>query len=146
MQDQAVEWDVRAMLCGTSTADQVLVFSLLAVLIIVCFKLVRVWKTVKPFSQRLPENRGDYANLLQLTIRSLTQWIQFSFLFGGLCIWIIVAKIFERWVLAPKQGHILDWCSFQEVSGGVGLVLAVASVEFLARWHSEKRLEKMMSN
>ena len=142
MQEEAVQWDLRAMLCRTSAADQVLVCFLLAVLVIVGFKLFRVWRTVKPFSRRLPENVAEYVALLKLTTQSLVRWIQFSLLFGGFCLWIIVARIVERWFLAPKPGRLIGWCEFQAISGGLGLVLLVTTIAFLARWHLEKRFQR----
>jgi hypothetical protein len=141
MQEDVVQWDIRTMLCRTSVADQVLVFFLLAVLVVVGVKLFRVWKIVKPFSQRLPEKTAEYFNLLKLTTRSLIRWIQFSLLFGGFCIWIVAAKIVQRWFLNPKPGHIIGWCEFQQISGGVGLIMLVTTVTFLAQWYLEKRLQ-----
>ncbi len=140
MQDQ-VQWDLRSMLCHTSVVDQVLVFFLLAVLVVVGLKLFRVWRMVKPFSRRLPESAVNYLELLKLTVRSLARWIQFSFLFGGFCVWIVLVKILEKWALGPKPGHLIDWCEFQQISGGVGLMLLVTTIAFLARWHLEKRLQ-----
>src|SRR5690349_14941559 len=137
MQEETVQWDIRSMICGTSVADQVLVCFLLAVLLVVGFKLFRVWRMMKLFSCRLPTNPAKYVDLLKLTARSLIRWIQFSFLFGGFCLWIVAAKIVQRWVLNPKPGHVMDWCGFEEISGGVGLILLVTTVAFLARWHLE---------
>jgi len=97
---------------------------------------------VKPFSNRLPEEIVDYVRLLTDTARSLTIWIQFTLLFGGLCLWMVIAKIAQNLILEPRPVSI-GWCDYQQISGGVELVLVVTLIEFLVKWYLEKRLQRL---
>jgi hypothetical protein len=142
MQDQAVQWDLRSIFCEPSGLAVLLIFYFLAVFLVICRKLFGVWRVVRPFQLRLPENSIDYDGLLRRSSQGIGRWIQLSFLLWAIYISLLAGKIARNSILEPSI-HQFVQCPIQEIFAATNMMLVLVTFAFLARWHIAKRAESV---
>ena len=142
MQSETVQWDMTQLPCGSKEGSTLLLF-LLVVVIVLGWKIARVWRIAKPFHERLPENQSEYVGLLKRTIQSLSRWIQLTFLLWAFFLTVSVSKISQAVITGLTHNRWLWWCPVREIGGITGAMVVVVTGAFLLRWSLERRLERI---
>jgi len=120
-----------------------LLLFLLVVVIVVGWKIARVWRIAKPFHKRVPENQSEYVGLLKRTIQSLARWIQLTFLLWVFFLTVSVSKISQAVITGLTHNRWFWWCPVREIAGITGAIVVVVTGAFLLRWSVERRFERI---
>ena len=145
----AVTWELRPMILGplsTSLNLTLYVLFLLFACIFTSITLIRVWRTVAPFSRRQPEANPAYRGFLQASAASMQHLTNVTYLVMGILASVMVYDISDQ-LLANAGTNIIMAITFliRRLSSALTVGLLVSLYALLARWHISRRIENVVS-
>jgi hypothetical protein len=141
MVQESVTWDLRHMTRTPSTSTEIYILFLFIVCIVTSVKLVRIWRTARPFRLSGQAGSPSYLQLLETSSGSLKQWIGSTFLAWGICASINLTDVCSRLFNNPKIRIFEILFIILDFSTALTMALLVVLFLFLVRWHMLKRIE-----
>jgi hypothetical protein len=140
-----VGWDLRSVNRTPTTSSKLLVLFMLVVFAVALVKLVKIWWVAPPFRLLRQQGNLTYLKQLETSSRSLSQWVQFSFLGWGIFISTSIYNDLVEIASEKVNGASLFLVLVADYAVFLTLTLWVVGFLFLARWHMLKRIERLKS-
>lgn len=142
---ESVEIDPSTFISEPSIGLKVYVFFLLVMVLVTVLKLLRVWRGAWPF--RLSQKTGDhvYLRVLQVSSKSLTQWIGCAFLGWGIVSSETLYNFCRGMLNEKTTGRLVILFAVRDFAGSLSMALCAVLFAYLVRWHINTRIGRLQS-
>jgi hypothetical protein len=137
-----VQWDPINIDRPPSKGLEIYLLFLLIACVMTVPNLVRVWRSVPPFSSKSPAFAAAYCKVLQISANRFRRWIGLIFLASGLLTTTAVYDTCSALLLEKRPGLAAVVPVIQDFSATLCIGLLVVLFLYLARWHIRVRLER----
>ena len=143
VQQTPTQWDLSGVDRYSAPDEKLFVLALFVVFLTVTLKLVRIWLLAPPFRRALPSNPTKYRKRLELSVRSLAQWLWLPVFF---CFFLCTHRLsalfagIESIKIFPVSSTMDE---LKELTTYFSYALSVTAYAFLIRWNLLLRLTKL---
>lgn len=145
MFQESVGWEPLTVIREPSTSFKVYLLFLIVVCAVTSVKLVRIWRVAPPFRPSRRANDPGYQKLLRMSGRSLSQWIECTFLGWGILTSTTLYDVCNGVMNEKATGSGVIAFVIRDFSTALIMALCVVSFVFLVRWHVFARFERLSS-
>jgi hypothetical protein len=143
---ETIKIDYQNLIREPTLGFKLYVFFLLFVCVVTCVKLIRIWIAVPPFRTSLKTPAPEYIAQLRRSSRSLKQWISCVALSYGLLFSTSVYGVCRDVLNDNRAGGAALLFVIEDYAAALSVALLVITLAFLARWHIERRMQRLGGN
>jgi len=140
-QQQPPDWDPVYIWREPSASFKLYLLFLLIVGVMCCVKLLRIWWLAPPFKLSRQSKNTSYLRLLQITSRSIAQWIGLTFLGWGIYMSANLKNVCERLLAQKVVGSANMVFVLYDYAALLTVTLSTLLFLFVARWHVLRRID-----
>jgi hypothetical protein len=144
-ESSTVQWDPIYVDGAPSTISKIYVLFLFFACVVTLFNLVRVCRTVPPFSNKIPIVPSAYVKMLQTCACRFGRWIGLIFLAWGLLTSTSVYNLCRGLLVEKTTGRNQILLMIQDFSTTLIPALGVVLFVFLPRWRILDRIDGFMT-
>lgn len=142
-QENATQWDLRTICPLMNLGDRLFLFLLLAILVVVGLKLLRVFQLSRASRLRRLPDPEIHRDSLEKISTSLKQWLFVPLFAWGLLASSRLYRVCGGLLTTKNIPPSAMLYELRELATQFEVALIVSLSAFLARWYILKRLEKL---